>query len=144
MMLNIQKRVLLEKKLFARMVYAWPRFKRTLAAIKPLLDSGRIQDTVALPLAGAWVALHDEELTDAQDWIDTFDLEQDIQRMRESSDNDEFLTHLMSSKLNVGKEGALSVAEVCLRTKLEKVRPLLRSAEDGRHAHPARRFIWLL
>jgi hypothetical protein len=106
---------ILGEKLFARMVYAWPRFKRTLATIKPLLDSGRMQDTVALPLAGAWIALHDEELTDAQGWIDAFDLEQDIQRIRDASDNDEFLTHLMSSKLSVGKEGHLSVSEVCLR-----------------------------
>jgi hypothetical protein len=110
---------ILGEKLFSRMVHAWPRFLRALKLIKAALPGDRFQDTFGLPLAGAWIALHDEELTDAAAWIASFDLEQDVERIRTVSDNDDFLDYLLSSKIAVERGQSLTVAEVCFRSQKE-------------------------
>lgn len=90
------------RKFFMRILLNCERFSRTLEIVKQAInrkmESNRISDTYGNAVAGAWIALMDDEITyeKAVVFFDKFQLN-GVEEQKETSDAQECLTHLLTS-----------------------------------------------
>lgn len=122
---NLKEIRALGKRLFARMLQSIPRLEKTLTALDHAFQAGaRASDTLIPFMAAAYVAIHDdaiETLDQANDWIDRFDLEAELNRIESVNVDNDF-------------QKAFNSALVSVDLPLLKTRPEMRLDELMGHA----------
>lgn len=105
----------LGKTMFARMVYAWPRYLRALDVFRDELGSNaRAVQTLSPILAATWVALNDHEVsvTEAQELITKMNVKAEEERISQTSDEADSFDHLLGKVIKVQVDGRNSEATV--------------------------------
>lgn len=119
---NLNAARALGKKIFARMLSSYPRLRRAQDmlrdAIAERVRHSRFSDSMSPCIAAAWVGLNDHELTadEARAFLATFDIEDDITRMTETTDEKMAFEHMMLSCAKVengGRTEIKTIANVC-------------------------------
>lgn len=115
------------KKLYSRMLHAWPRMKRTMTALRPHLGGGsRYAQSMCPVLSSAWVALFDEEMTDtdAIEFLAGLNLDEDKERMIARERDSDIFDFVLSKRVQVIQDGnhvQVTCAEAIARA-LEELR----------------------
>lgn len=115
-------------RMFSRALKSGPRYERAVSALKKIVGvEGRVAETLVPAIAGAYCALNDGELLDdeAQQWLDMFDVEEDIERLSSTSIGDEVMQYILSTTVDTSASGSrvsMSIAELCVRAALDSDR----------------------
>lgn len=115
-------------RMFSRALKSGPRYERAVSALKKIVGvEGRVAETLVPAIAGAYCALNDGELLDdeAQQWLDMFDVEEDIERLSTTNIGDEVMQYILSTTVDTSASGSrvsMSIAELCVRAALDSDR----------------------
>jgi len=94
-------------KLQSRMIYAWPRFRKSQNTIKALLleeTNARLADTLSTVLAAGWCALNDSVITggEATTLLSTVDFGDEKERQAELAEDTSALDHALDTIVPLG------------------------------------------
>lgn len=110
-------------RLFARMVRSWPRFVAALRLVRKCIKTSepRYVDTIAPFIASAWVLLNDADLTieTATQFVAAFELEDEVARMNDASDETALLSLITGKRVQATLEGRSM--QVTVHTLIEQV-----------------------
>lgn len=129
------------QKLFARALITQPRFVKADAIVREAMGTGaegRANDTLAPVIAAAFVALHDHDFSgieEAKAWVHSFDIEEDVKRIRSVSSGQALMDILFSTVVSTDVRGRhdMTIALLCQRAAASGPEGKAWSGELGKH-----------